>query len=111
MTSSTFVKQLEAYFGPWRGDRTGAVIQRWLDKHSVPERLLDEVYVELVETRDVEPVNTISIADLRSAIQACPPQVTDAPQIEGPSEEYVPREEGVKRLRGILERLAEGSRI
>lgn len=102
MNSVAFVRNLHKYFGPWRDD-AGPVIVAWLDKNKVPSSVLDDVYLDLVECREIQPVNTISIKEIDKLLDRHTGSYTTL-QIEGPTG-AVDRDEGAQILADFREKM------
>lgn len=106
-----FVGALESYFGPWRG-QTGREIAAWVRHKNIPHRRLQAVYRELRDTHKVEPVNTVSIADIREILIRQAEVPSDAPQLVSPDDEenYLSRSEAVARLSELLRMITGGGK-
>ena len=124
--SERFVDALERYFGPWRGNgRDGGIrvkqqIAEWLDRQNVPKWVLDEVFLNLKETRRIAPVNTIGIADLDAELdryydtpRTPPTALLEAPafdDVECSETEFEQRKTVAEKLRELAEMVTDDTR-
>jgi hypothetical protein len=104
-----FTRLLRNYFGAWRGQAAEATIGRWITKQDIKTRTLDELYLEFIETRKIEPVNTIGVADIRETLRRIQAAQPPTKQLPDPEAQHNP--EVAEGLRDLVSGLANKANV